>query len=125
VRKRLAILLWAASPNAPHLCATPFFNAAAAAAMDIEVEIYFTSESVRLLAEGVADGLPSGPRRRRTVYAFMLDAAEHGAKFFACSHAMKEYGLSVADLIPEASGVAGAATYMARAMDEEWTTLVY
>ena len=103
----------------------PFFNAAAAAAMDIEVEIYFTSESVRLLAKGVADGLLSGPRRRRPVYAFMLDAAKHGAKFFACSHAMEEYGLSAADLIPEASGVAGAATYMARAMDEEWTTLVY
>ena len=29
------------------------------------------------------------------------------------------------DLIAETSGVAGAATYMARCMDEDWGTLVY
>jgi len=124
-RKRIVILLWAANPDQPYLCATPFFNAAAAAAMDAEVEIYFTSSSVRLLMKGVADGLPTGPRGRRTVYEFMQQAAEHGARFYACSQAMEEYGLAREDLIAETSGVAGAATYMARCMDEDWGTLVY
>jgi uncharacterized protein len=54
-----------------------------------------------------------------------LHAAEHGVKFYACSHALEEYGLGPADLIAEVTGVAGAATYMARCMDEAWTTLVF
>ncbi len=125
MKKRLVILLWAANPDQPHLCATPFFNAAAAAAMDAEVEVYFTSKAVRLLARGVAESLPSGPRQRRTVYDFMREAAEHGARFYACSQAMEEHGLAAGDLVPEAKGAAGAATYMARCLDGEWITLVY
>lgn len=124
-KKRIALLLWAANPDQPHLCATPFFNAAAAAAMDAEVEIYFTSKSVQLLAKGVAEALPAGPRGRRTIYEFMQQAAGHGARFYACSQAMEEYGLMHTDLIVETSGVAGAATYMARCMDAEWSVLVY
>jgi predicted peroxiredoxin len=125
MKSRLAILLWATSPDSPHLCATPFFNAAVAAALDIEVEIYFTNQSVRLLAQGVAGTLDSGPRKRKTVYDFMRHAAEHGVKFYACSHALEEHGLAAADLIPEVTGVAGAATYMSRCMDEGWATLVF
>jgi predicted peroxiredoxin len=125
MKSRLAIILWAASPDAPHLCATPFYNAAVAAALDVEVEMYFTSRSVRLLAQGVAEALPTGPRERRTVYDFMKHAAEHGVRFYACSHALDEYGLGLADLIPEVTGAAGAATYMSRCLDESWATLVF
>ena len=49
-RRGLAILLWATDPDDPARCATPFFHAAAAAAMDLEVELYFASRSVRLRA---------------------------------------------------------------------------
>ena len=41
-RTRLAILLWAATPERPALCATPFVHAMAAAALDCEVEIHFS-----------------------------------------------------------------------------------
>lgn len=125
MKKRLVILLWAANPDQPQLCATPFFNAAAAAAMDTEVEVYFTSKSVRLLVKGVAESLHTGPSQRKTLYEFMQHAAEHGAKFYACSQAMEEHGVAREDMIAEASGVAGAATYMARCLDDEWVTLVY
>lgn len=124
-RKGLVLLLWAANPDAPHLCATPFFNAAAAAAMDVPVEIYFTSKSVRLLVQGVADALPSGPRQRETVYHFMQQSARAGARFYACGQAMDEHGIARADLIPEVTGVAGAVTYMARCLEEGWTALVF
>ncbi len=125
MKTHLAILLWAAEPAQPHLCATPFFHAAAAAAMDAEVEIYFTSRSVKLLAKGVAASLPTGPRQRETVYAFMQRASEHGAKFFACSHAMEEHGVAEADFIPEVTGVAGAAVYMQRCLDPQWSAITY
>lgn len=125
MKNRIAFLLWAANAGQPHLCATPFFHAAVAAAMDAEVEMYFTNASVRLLAKGVAAALPSGPRKRDTVYAFMQRAAAQGAKFYACSQAMEEYGVSESDWIPEVTGVAGAAVYMARCMDDAWTTVTY
>lgn len=125
MKSRLAIILWAAGPEAPHLCATPFYNAAVAAALDVEVEMYFTSRSVRLLAKGVAQTLATGPRERKTVYDFMKHALEHGVRFYACSHALEEHGLELTDLIPEVTGVAGAATYMGHCMDEAWATLVF
>ena len=125
MKNRLAILLWAAGPDQAHLCATPFFHAAAAAAMDTQVEMYFTSHSVKLLARGVAETLFTGPRRRETVYAFMQEAAAHGAKFYACGQAMEEYGVTQQDFIPEVTGIAGAAAYIARCLDEQWVTLTY
>ncbi|HTQ74059.1 MAG TPA: DsrE family protein [Burkholderiales bacterium] len=123
--KRLAILLWAADPDRPEICATPFFHAATAAAMDADVEIYFTSRSVRLLARGVAEGLYPGPTRRQSVYAFMQEAARHGAKFFACPQAMEEHGVLQNQFIPEVTGTAGAAAYIGRCLDAGWRTIVY
>lgn len=125
MKKHLAIICWAAAPARPEMCATPFFHAAAAAAMDVDVEIFFTSASVLLLKRGVADALSTGPRRAATVYSFMQEAARLGARFYACSQAMAEHGLDRKDLVPELTGVAGAATYVARTLDEDWANVVY
>ena len=123
--KRLAILLWAVDPDRPEICATPFFHAAAAAAMDTEVEMYFTSRSVRLLARGVAEQLFPGPTHKQSVYSFIQQAARHGAKLFACPQAMEEHGVSASQFIPEVAGTAGAAAYIGRCLDDAWKTLVY
>ena len=125
MKRSLIIVLWAANPQAPHLCATPFFHAAAAAAMDVEVEMYFTSASILLLKTGIADKLHTGPQQRETVYDFMRQAISHGARFFACSQALSEYGLTLAELIPETSGAAGAAAYVARGLEDDSVTVVY
>jgi len=93
--------------------------------MDAEVEIYFTSRSIRLLARGVAERIFPGPTKTQPVYAFMQDAARHGAKFFACPQAMEEHGVSESQFIPEVTGTAGAATYIGRCLDDGWRTLVY
>ncbi|HMJ49655.1 MAG TPA: DsrE family protein [Burkholderiales bacterium] len=125
MKLKLAILLWATGPDQPHLCATPFFHAAAAAAMDIEVEIYFTSKSVLLLVPGVAAKLFAGRDHSHSVYSHMVQAAAEGAKFFACSDAMAAHGVDKTKLIPEFRGVGGAAAFMARVLDESWSTLTY
>lgn len=122
---KLAIVLWVASPEAPHLCAAPFFHAAAAAAMDAEVEMYFTGGSIRLLVQGVAASLHAGPRQRETVYAFMQQAAAQGARLYACSHAMEEYGVAESAFIPEVTGVAGVTVYAARSLDAAWSVVTY
>jgi predicted peroxiredoxin len=125
VKKHLAILLWAAEPGQPALCGTPFFHAAAAAAMDIQVELFFTGPSIRLLAQGVADGIYPGEAREQSVREYMRQAYGFGAKFYACSQAMAAHAVTQAMLVPEVAGHAGAAAFIARALDEEWATLTY
>ena len=93
--------------------------------MDVEVEIYFTGDSVNLLRRGVAQSLPSGPSGRETVHHFMAEAAAHGARFLACSEAMQERDLTAQDLVDEVSAIGGAAAFVARVLDEEWATLTY
>lgn len=120
----IAILLWASEPAAPHLLATPFFHAAAAAAFDLPVEVYFTARSVLLLEPGVAASLrPSD--HPKTVYDAMQEAASHGAVFLACADALKAHGLDATPLIPECTRRGGAVQFMERASDLRWRTLVF
>ncbi|MDO5289249.1 MAG: DsrE family protein [Pseudomonadota bacterium] len=121
----VAILLWAASPAVPERLATPFFHAAAAAAMDTPVELYFTAASVRLLAPGVAQGLRASAHHSKTIYDAMREAHDNGARFYACTDALHAQGLNPKALIPECSGPGGAVQFMARALDLRWRTLVF
>ena len=121
----IAILLWAASPEQPELLHTPFFFAAAAAAMDVPVEIYCTAGSVRLLVPGVAAGLRASPRHDKTIEDALREAVAHGARLLACTDALHAHGLAPSGLIPECHGQGGAVQFMARALDTRWRTLVF
>jgi len=125
MRTRLAILLWATDPDEPQRCATPFFHAAAAAAMDGEVEVHFSSRSVLLLVNGVASHLHADGKREMSIYDHMQQATRLGAKFLACSDALDAQGVVRAALVPEVAGVAGAAAFLGRVLDPEWATLVF
>jgi predicted peroxiredoxin len=121
----IAILLWASEPEAPHRLVTPFFHAAAAAAMDTPVEIYFTARSVHLLVPGVADGLRASAHHDKTVGQALREAVAQGAKLFACTDALHAQGVNADQLIPECTARGGAVQFMARASDLRWRTLVY
>lgn len=121
---RLAILVWAADPGRPELCATPFYVATAAAAMDAEVEMYFTAGSVRLLEAGVAETLRAAPGGR-PVAEFLREAAGFGVRFFACPAALDAHGIDASRLRPEITGRAGAPAYLARVLDSQWKALVF
>lgn len=122
---KLAIMLLTVDPDFPHVCGTPFFQAAAAAAMDVNVEIYFASRSVRLLIQGVAENIYPSDNRAKSVYDFMKDASDLGVKFFACGGAMEPCDTSKEELMPECTGIAGAATFVTRVMDDDWKTITY
>jgi predicted peroxiredoxin len=122
---KLAILLWAATPERPELCHMPFVYAAVAAAMDCQVEVHFTGRSVRLLVEGVAADIYPGAMNGKSIYGFMHEAAEHGARFLGCSMALREYLAAEETKIAEFSGAAGAATFIMRSLDPEWRVLVF
>jgi len=121
----IAILLWAADPEAPQRLATPFFHAAAAAAMEIPVEIYFSAASVRLLVPGVAAALRASERFEKTIHDSMREAVEHGAVLLACSDALKAHGIAFDEMIPECTRHGGAVQFMARAADLRWRALVF
>lgn len=120
----IAILLWASEPGAPHRLATPFFHAAAAAALDMPVEVYFTARSVRLLQPGVAAALHAAAHEK-SIYDAMREAVAHGAVFYACTDALVAHGLAATPLIPECTRRGGAVQFMARASDLRWRTLVF
>lgn len=120
--KKLAILLWAATPDRPELCAMPFVYAAVAAAMDCEVEVHFTGRSARLLVEGVAARIPAG---EKSIYDLMQEAAAHGARFLGCSMALREQFAADELKIAEFSGTAGAATFIMRNLDPEWRVMFF
>jgi hypothetical protein len=121
----IAILLWAAEPEAPQRLLTPFLHAAAAAAMDLPVEIYFTARSVQLLVPGVAASLRASANDSKTVFDAMQQAVAHGAVLLACTDALHTQGINPAGLIAECSGYGGAVQFMARAGDLRWRALVF
>lgn len=125
MKQKLAILLWAASPERPQLCATPFVHAAAAAAFDCEVEIHFAGPAVRLLVAGVAESLRPWPAMETSVYSMMRQAANLEVRFVACAMAMGALVHPDEQLVPEYGGTAGASAFVARALDPEWATLVF
>lgn len=124
-RTGLALLLWAADPDDPVRLATPFAHAAAAAALELRVEVFFTARAVLLLQPGVAGQLRASGRFDKTIADWMDDALAHGAHFFACSDALAGQGLALADLIPAGRQHGGAVQYACRAADPAWATLVF
>lgn len=125
MKTHLAILLWAATPERPELCATPFVLATAAAALDCEVEIHFAGRATRLLVAGVAEKLfPSGAAEK-SVYVFMKEAANLGVRFLGCGMALKGQAAPDEEFIAEYAGSATVTDFALRALDPEWATLVF
>lgn len=124
-RSGVALLLWAADPAEPARLATPFAHAAAAAALELQVEVYFAARSVLLLQPGVAEALRASERSDKTIAQWMRDALDHGARFLACSDALAAQGLTHAQLMPEARRHGGSVQFMVRAADPAWATLVF
>lgn len=123
--KGVALLLWATDPAEPARLATPFFHAAAAAAMELDVEIYCSARSVLLLQPGVAAALRASERHDKTVLQALQEAVSHGARLFACTDALAAQGLKRDELIAECSGHGGAVQFMARLADPAWRCLVF
>ena len=123
--QKLALLVWAADPSRPELCATPFYFAAAAAAMDVEVEMYFTARSVELLRQGVAEKLEAAAGSGKSVADFRREALAFGVRLYACPTALASHSVPDSTLIPALAGQAGAAAFLGRSLDPAWRTLSF
>ncbi|MEJ2632847.1 MAG: DsrE family protein [Acidihalobacter sp.] len=122
---KIVIMLLNLNPEAPATLGAPFFQATVAAAMDLEVEIYFAARTTRLLIQGEADSIYPGNAREKSVYSFMQDAHEAGAKFYSCAGAMDENGLTLDNAVPELDGVRGGGAFIGEVVEENVATLTY
>jgi predicted peroxiredoxin len=93
----------------PGRCATPFFLAASAAAMECEVMIYFTMYGPTLLRKDVIDKIgPKGERGQPLRY-FIEQATGLGVRLLVCQPSLDLNDLSLDDLIDGVVMIGGAA----------------
>jgi predicted peroxiredoxin len=95
--------------ESPERCATPFFLAASAAAMDVHASIYFTMNGPQLLKKGVAERIgPKGDRGQRLRY-FIDQALDCGVELLVCQPSLDLNDLTQEDLIDGVRMIGGAA----------------
>ncbi len=115
-RKRLALLITGASPEAAY---APLMMAATAAAMEYECKLFHAFGGLELLRpqphietpDAMADTMP-------TLLELRQICVDQGVEFIACSASLAMLGLEQADLIPQAR-LAGMATWLAFASGAE------
>ncbi len=95
----------------PERSATPIYLATTAAAMDIEVGIYFTVNGPTLLKKGVAETLivPKHDGQGAPLRRFIDQALDLGVKFYVCQPSLDLHGLTHDDLIDGVEMIGGAA----------------
>jgi len=125
--QRIIVVVWSCGPDNPRgamLVAAPFVYALSARALDRDVEMHFTSSSVRWLFEGVAKDAFTDQAKTKTVLDFVREAREAGIRLFACAMALGEHRRGE-PLIAEVENVAGAATVIAATAESGSRTLVF
>ncbi len=117
--KRLVVVLASGSYAEPMPAMLAFRYAATAAAMDIEVEIHAVGASVGLLRydasrESLEVTAPTvnPAMSSRNFVEQIREMKSMDVELYVCSAALADAGLSLSDLIPEVSGVRGAAALL-------------
>lgn len=121
----LAILVWSCDLTRPELLATPFMTAQAAAALDMQVRMLFSSQSVQwLLAEN--GGFPIGfGAQRWPVSRHLATSVELGIDVRACTQALHASGRAREALAPQCAGVEGMVSFVEQGNAPGWRMLVF
>jgi predicted peroxiredoxin len=125
VTKRLLIVLMNTDPRNVEELGAPFYHAAVAAAMDYEVDVVCTATAGKLMVKGVAQALRIKADSDKTVYDWIKEAHDQGARFWACPANLDLFDVGEDDLIPECNGMMGAAAMIQDIMDGECRVLTY
>jgi predicted peroxiredoxin len=125
VTKRLLIVLMNTDPRNVEELAAPFYHAAVAAAMDYEVDVVCTATAGKLMCKGVAEALSVKPGHPKTVYDWIKEAHDQGARLWACPANLELFDVTESDLIPECNGMMGAAAMIRDIMEGECRVLTY
>lgn len=123
--KRLLIVLVNTDPRNGEELGAPFYHAAVAAAMDYRVDVVCAAAAGKLLQKGVAEALTVKPGSTVSVYDWIKKAHEAGAKLWACPANLDLLDIGREDLIPECSGLMGAAAMIQGIMEDDCRVLTY
>ena len=123
--KKLLIVLANTDPRNGEELGAPIFQASVAAAMEYDVEVICTATAGRLMKKGVAEKLYVKAGSPKSVYDFIKDAHEAGAKFYCCSPNLDLFDMTKDDLIPECSGIVGGAHLIEAVMEEDCKVMTY
>lgn len=121
---KLALLIWAATPDHPELVVTPLIHALAARALDAEVEIHFAGPAVRWLVDGVADAAYATRDKEKSIGDFLREVQREGVMLYACSMAQAQW-VNAGESLLAGCRHAGATAFVVRGLDPEWRTLTY
>ena len=122
---RLLLVLVNTDPRNVEELGAPFYYAAVAAAMDYEVDVLCTATSGKLMLKGVAEKLCIKPGDPKTVYDWIKEAHDQGARFWACPANLDLFDMTEQDLIPECKGLMGAAAMLQNIMSDDYRVLTY
>jgi len=122
---RLLIILLNTDPRNPEELGAPFYHAAVAAAMDYQVDLVCTATAGKLMIKDVAQSIHIKPGHPKTVHDWIREAHAQGVKLWACPANLDLFDISEDDLIPECSGMMGAAAMIADMMDGDCRVLTY
>ena len=117
--QKLIIIMVNTDPRNGEELGAPFFQATVAAAMDYDVEVICTATAGQLMKKGVAEKLVVKEGSPKTVYDFIKDAHEAGAKFYCCSPNLDLFVMTEEDLIPECEGIVGGAKVIGDVMEDD------
>ena len=123
--KKLVIVMANTDPRNGEELGAPIFQASVAAAMEYDVEVICTATAGRLMRKGVAEKLHVKEGSPKSVYDFIKDAHEAGAKFYCCSPNLDLFDMTKEDLIPECAGIIGGAYLIEAVMEEDAKVLTY
>jgi predicted peroxiredoxin len=90
----------------PSKAAAPFYLATTAAAMDMDVSIYFTMDGPTLLRRGTAEALEESVPG---LAAYVDQARSLGVRFLTCQPSLAGNDLALEDLVDGVEVIGGAA----------------
>ncbi len=116
VEEGRVVIFVTSGPDTPQRCATPFYMATVAAAMDHEAELIFQIDGILLLKKGVAEGIVA-KEGGKTIKEFIRDAKEADVEMRVCSAALQLHDMTPDDLIEEGDCVLGAADMIEKGVE--------
>ena len=123
--EKLIIVMANTDPSNGEELGAPIFQATVAAAMEYDVDVICTATAGKLMKKGVAEQLYVKEGSGKSVYSFIQDAHDAGAKFYCCSPNLDLFDMTKEDLIPECEGIVGGAHMIEEIMEEDVKVLSY
>ncbi|MCI0529820.1 MAG: DsrE/DsrF/DrsH-like family protein [Nitrospira sp.] len=110
-KKKRLVILQTSGLDTPYRLPSPFFIATAAAAMEMDATMVFTSKGCGILKKGEAEKVFLKKGSKSIAY-FLNLALDAGVKFYYCQPGLDLMDMNADDLIKEVAGVIGAAAFV-------------